>query len=53
MMDYFKPLMSWLGEQNKCRQIGWEGCCTSRASPFSLRPETVLRREYNIARNIG
>ncbi len=24
MMDYFKPLMSWLEEQNKGRQIGWE-----------------------------
>jgi len=24
MMDYFKPLMSWLEEQNKDRQIGWE-----------------------------
>jgi len=22
MMDYFKPLMSWLEEQNKGRQIG-------------------------------
>jgi peptidyl-dipeptidase A len=24
MMDYFKPLMSWLEEQNKGRDIGWE-----------------------------
>jgi peptidyl-dipeptidase A len=24
VMDYFKPLMSWLKEQNKGRQIGWE-----------------------------
>jgi len=24
MVDYFKPLMSWLEEQNKGRQIGWE-----------------------------
>ncbi len=24
MMEYFKPLMSWLEEQNKGRQIGWE-----------------------------
>jgi hypothetical protein len=24
MMQYFKPLMSWLEEQNKGRQIGWE-----------------------------
>jgi peptidyl-dipeptidase A len=24
MIDYFKPLMSWLEEQNKRRQIGWE-----------------------------
>src|SRR6266576_3230109 len=24
MMDYFTPLMSWLEEQNKRRQIGWE-----------------------------
>ena len=24
MMDYFKPLMTWLEEQNKGRQIGWE-----------------------------
>jgi hypothetical protein len=24
MMDYFKPLMSWLEERNKGRQIGWE-----------------------------
>jgi len=24
MMDYFKPLMSWLEQQNKGRQIGWE-----------------------------
>jgi peptidyl-dipeptidase A len=24
MADYFKPLMSWLEEQNKGRQIGWE-----------------------------
>jgi peptidyl-dipeptidase A len=24
MMDYFKPLMSWLEEQNKGRQIGWD-----------------------------
>ena len=24
MMDYFKPLMAWLEQQNKGRQIGWE-----------------------------
>ena len=24
MMEYFKPLMSWLEQQNKGRQIGWE-----------------------------
>ncbi|MDP9291408.1 MAG: M2 family metallopeptidase [Verrucomicrobiota bacterium] len=24
MVDYFKPLQSWLEEQNKGRQIGWE-----------------------------
>jgi len=24
MMEYFKLLMSWLEEQNKGRQIGWE-----------------------------
>ena len=24
MMEYFKPLMSSLEEQNKGRQIGWE-----------------------------
>jgi peptidyl-dipeptidase A len=24
MMDYFKPLMSWLEEQNKGQQIGWQ-----------------------------
>jgi hypothetical protein len=24
MMEYFKPFMSWLEEQNKGRQIGWE-----------------------------
>ena len=24
MADYFKPLMSWVEEQNKGRQIGWE-----------------------------
>jgi len=24
MMEYFKQLMSWLAEQNKGRQIGWE-----------------------------
>jgi len=24
MMDYFKLLMTWLEEQNKGRQIGWE-----------------------------
>jgi peptidyl-dipeptidase A len=24
MLDYFQPLMSWLEEQNKGRQIGWE-----------------------------
>jgi peptidyl-dipeptidase A len=24
MMEYFKPLMSWLEEQNKGRQIGWQ-----------------------------
>jgi len=24
MMEYFKPLMSWLEEQNTGRQIGWE-----------------------------
>lgn len=24
MMDYFKPLMSWLEQQNKGRQIGWD-----------------------------
>jgi len=24
MMEYFKPLMSWLKEQNKGRQIGWD-----------------------------
>jgi hypothetical protein len=23
MMEYLKPLMSWLEEQNKGRQIGW------------------------------
>jgi len=24
MMEYLKPLMSWLEKQNKGRQIGWE-----------------------------
>jgi Angiotensin-converting enzyme len=24
MMEYFNPLMSWLEQQNKGRQIGWE-----------------------------
>jgi peptidyl-dipeptidase A len=24
MMEYFKPLMAWLEQQNKGRQIGWE-----------------------------
>jgi Angiotensin-converting enzyme len=24
MLEYFKPLMSWVEEQNKGRQIGWE-----------------------------
>jgi hypothetical protein len=24
MMEYFKPLMSWLEEQNKGREIGWD-----------------------------
>jgi peptidyl-dipeptidase A len=24
MVDYFKPLMAWLQEQNQGRQIGWE-----------------------------
>jgi hypothetical protein len=24
MMEYFKPLMTWLEQQNKSRQIGWE-----------------------------
>ncbi len=24
MMEYFKPLMAWLEEQNKGRQIGWD-----------------------------
>ena len=24
MVDYFKPLMAWLQEQNKGRQIGWD-----------------------------
>jgi peptidyl-dipeptidase A len=24
VMEYFKPLMSWLAEQNKGRHIGWE-----------------------------
>jgi len=24
MAEYFKPLQSWLEEQNKGRQIGWE-----------------------------
>ena len=24
MVDYFKPLMAWLQEENKGRQIGWE-----------------------------
>jgi peptidyl-dipeptidase A len=24
MADYFKPLQSWLEEQNKGRQLGWE-----------------------------
>jgi peptidyl-dipeptidase A len=24
MSEYFKPLQSWLEEQNKGRQIGWE-----------------------------
>ncbi|WP_243383975.1 M2 family metallopeptidase [Geothrix alkalitolerans] len=24
MMDYFKPLLAWLEQQNKGRQIGWE-----------------------------
>ncbi len=23
MVDYFKPLMAWLEEQNKGRKIGW------------------------------
>jgi hypothetical protein len=25
MGDYYKPLQSWLEEQNKGRQIRWEG----------------------------
>ena len=25
MVEYFKPLMSWLAKQNKGRKIGWEG----------------------------
>jgi len=29
MMEYFKPLMSWLEEQNKGRQIGSEWVQTS------------------------
>jgi len=24
MAEYFKPLQSWLEEQNKGRQIGWD-----------------------------
>jgi len=24
MVEYFKPLMSWLEQQNKGRKIGWE-----------------------------
>ncbi|HEY6225635.1 MAG TPA: M2 family metallopeptidase, partial [Verrucomicrobiae bacterium] len=24
MVEYFKPLMAWLQEQNKGRQIGWD-----------------------------
>jgi hypothetical protein len=24
MAEYFKPLQTWLEEQNKGRQIGWE-----------------------------
>jgi hypothetical protein len=24
MMEYFKPLMTWLEEQNKGRQVGWD-----------------------------
>jgi peptidyl-dipeptidase A len=24
MVEYYKPLMTWLEEQNKGRQVGWE-----------------------------
>ena len=29
MIDYFRPLMSWLQEQNRGRQCGWEGAARS------------------------
>ena len=52
MMEYFKPLMSWLEEQNEGRQIGWDNSDgrvqnseVGGKRPFALGPETALRRE--------
>src|SRR5260370_22111625 len=51
MMDYFKPLMSWLEEQNKGRQIGWEKFVTQasslcgRASRLAIRVTPKLGSE--------
>jgi hypothetical protein len=55
MMEYFKPLMTWLEEQNKGRQIGWEyfrhpssevrGQPSFRAKRFwsAMRPRIALK----------
>ena len=52
MMEYFKPLMSWLEEQNEGRQIGWvnsdgrvQNSEVGGKRPFALGLETALRRE--------
>lgn len=37
MVDYFKPLMSWLEEQNKGRKIGWDE---------EKQPQTEEEREH-------
>ena len=58
MMEYFKPLMSWLEEQNKGRQIGCEreakavlsqlGISDERLTGSAGNRESHCSRQYSI-----
>jgi hypothetical protein len=44
MMEYFKPLMTWLEEQNKRRQVGWDYAVASAVLSGNWRSAEFLSR---------